>query len=350
MRKRIIIIVICLFWYIPAYAVVVSGLYDAEVPVADQSAKSYKSGLAKAMIDVLVKLTGDRNVQGRQVASALVEHPEKYVQQYEYRNKPVFKDNQLSLEQQLYLWVNFSPEALDKALREYGVPLWGRVRPATLLWLVVSDNGRRDFIGLEDEKGYTALMDSYAQSRGIVLIHPLLDNRDRQMLEPADIWGGFMEPVEQASARYSPDTILTGSIEHMLPEDIWKSHWSALIGGETQTWDAQGNDVATVLQQGIDMLTDLLAERYVQTSTYAAGTDVKVVVKDVDNFDDYSTVLKYLRSLNSVTNVDVTTVETGSVTFDITVTGGAPAVQRVIELGQILQPITGGGTVYRLIH
>ena len=111
----------------PVKAVVVSGLYDAEVPVPDQSAKSYKAGLARAMIEVLVKLTGDRDVQGRQVASVLAGQPEKYVQQYKYSNRPVFRDNQLSLEQQLYLRVSFSPDALDNALRENGVPLWGRV-------------------------------------------------------------------------------------------------------------------------------------------------------------------------------------------------------------------------------
>lgn len=333
----------------PVQAVVVSGLYEAEVPVPDQSADSYRLGLAQAMIEVLVKLTGDRNVQGREATSVLTGHPEKYVQQYKYRDKPVIKDDQLSLEQQLYLWVSFSPDALDNALREYGMPLWGKVRPSTLVWLVVDDNGERNFIGLEDEQGYTAIMDNYAQSRGIVLTHPLLDYQDRELLRAADVWGGFMGPVGQASARYSPDAILTGSVEHLV-SDGWKGHWTASIAGETRTWDTGGEQAATVLQQGIDALTDLLAERYVQTATYVSDAGVEIVVKDIDTFEDYSTVLKYLGSLNSVTNVAVATVEPGSVTFNITVAGGALAIQRAIELGQTLQPITGGGSTYRLIR
>ena len=333
----------------PVQAVVVSGLYETEVPVPDQSAKSYRLGLARAMIEVLIKLTGDRDVQGRQVASVLTGQPEKYVQQYKYRDKPVIKDNQLSLEQQLYLWVSFSPDALDSTLRDYGVPLWGKVRPSTLVWLVVEDNGERNFIGLEDEQGYTAIMDNYAQSRGLVLTHPLLDNQDRQLLQTADVWGGFMGPVQQASARYSPDAILTGSVEHLVP-DGWTGHWSASVAGETRTWNTQGDQAASVLQQGIDALTDLLAERYVQTATYVSNEGVEVVVKDINTFEDYSSVLKYLGSLNSVTNVAVTTVEPGSVTFNITATGGALAIQRAIELGQTLQPLTASGGVYRLIR
>ena len=349
MRKALFILAVSLFCCMPVEAVVVSGLYEAEVPVPDQSAKNYKLGLAQAMIDVLVKLTGDRNVQGRQVTAILTGQPEKYVQQYKYRNKPVFRDNQLSLEQQLNLWVSFSPDALDNVLREYGVPLWGRVRPSTLVWLVISDNGGRNFIGLEDAQGYTALMDNYAQSRGIVLTHPLLDDQDRELLQAADIRGGFMGPVEQASVRYSPDAILTGSVEHLVP-DGWKGQWSASIAGATRTWETQGEQAATVLQQGIDVLTDLLAERYVQTATYTADTGIEVMVKDIDSFEDYSTALKYLRSLNSVTNVDVTTIEAGSVTFHITATGGALTIQRAIELGKILQPLTGDSSIYRLIR
>ena len=86
MRKTVIIVAFSLLWCMPVQAVVVSGLYEAEVPVPDQSSKSYKLGLARAMIEVLVKLTGDRDVQGRQVASVLAEQPEKYVQQYKYRD------------------------------------------------------------------------------------------------------------------------------------------------------------------------------------------------------------------------------------------------------------------------
>jgi uncharacterized protein len=348
MRKTLLIIVISMLCCMPAEAVVVSGLYEAEVPVPDQSAKSHKQGLAHAMLEVLVKLTGDREVQGRQVTSVLTGQPEKYVQQYKYRNKPVFRDNQLSLEQQLYLWVSFSPDALDNALRDYAVPLWGKVRPSTLVWLVVGDAGKRDFVGLEDETGYTAIMDNRAQSRGLVLIHPLFDNRDRELLQVADIWGGFMGPVIQASERYAVDVILTGIVEHL--PDGWEGRWSASFAGETRTWNTRGEQAEEVLQQGIDTLTDLLAARYVHTATYTTESGVEVVVKDIATFEEYSTVLKYLRSLNSVTNVDVTTVEPGSVTFAITATGGAIAIQRAIELGQLLQPLTGSGSPYRLLH
>ncbi|NIN35787.1 MAG: DUF2066 domain-containing protein, partial [Gammaproteobacteria bacterium] len=43
----------------------VPGLYEAEVPVADQGQASRQSAITEAMKRVMVKLTGDRNAAGR---------------------------------------------------------------------------------------------------------------------------------------------------------------------------------------------------------------------------------------------------------------------------------------------
>lgn len=302
------------------------------------------------MLDVLIKLTGDRNVQGRQVAEYLTSEPEKYIQQYKYRNKPVIKDNQLTLEQQLYLWVSFNPQALDQALQKYDIPQWGKVRPSTLVWLLVQDGQERKFIGLEDDTGYTAIMDNQAQARGIALLHPLLDGEDKSQLQAADVRGGFMGPVKQASQRYSPDAILVGNVQHT-EEGMWEAEWTYLMNDEQKNWAVDGDQPYVVLKDGIDQLTDILASRYVQA--VASGyqeSGIVITVKDVNDFDQYSKVLKYLRTLNTVTSVDVKTLEPGSVTFLVASTGGELVVQRAIELGSILQSMTGTGSPYRLVR
>lgn len=347
MRKTLFLLPLLLLWTAPLSAVVIPGLYEAEVPVPDQSAESHKQGLTRAMLEVLIKLTGDRDVQGRQVTANLTGEPEKYVQQYKYRNKPVMRGNQLTLEQQLHLWVNFNADALNRALRDYGVPQWGRVRPSTLVWLMVEEARGRRFIGLEDEAGYTAIMDSRAQSRGIALLYPLLDSEDGAVLKEADVRGGFMEPVRQASQRYSADAILVGDVRQTTGE-TWEGQWTAIISGEQKSWAVQGDLPEAVLQEGIDQLTDILATRYVQSTAYQQESGIEIIVRDVNDFEQYSKILKYLSSLNSVTAVDVKAVEPGSVTFSVAAAGGELAVQRAIELGSLLQSMAGGGSPYRL--
>ena len=346
-RVILLLFTLCAFWPISAQAVLVTGLYEAEVPVSDQSAEGHKTGISAALLEVLIKLTGDRNMQGSQAASYLLGQPDQYVQQYEYRNKSVVKDNQLSLKQQLFLWVRFNANALDKELRAYNVPVWGTVRPSTLVWLAAQDTGTQKIIGLEDDSGYTGILDNRAQDRGIALVYPLLDPEDAAKIRATDIWGGFKEPVLNASERYHADAILTGSIE-ALSENLWQVRWTVFIDQQVNSWTTQGETPESVLTQGTDMLADTLAARFAQVGAYAQESGIEVVVNDIGNFDQYSKVLHYLTSLNSVINVDVKTVEPTSVTFLVTAAGGELAITRAIELGQMLKSINGTGSPYRL--
>jgi len=347
-RKLSIVISLYICLPVLVHAAVVSGLYETEVPVADQSAESHKNGLSRALLEVLIKLTGDRQVQGRPVTTELLRTPEKYVQQYKYHNKSVIEDGQLSLQQQLTLWVRFNESTLDKALHDYSVPVWGQVRPATLVWLVVQEGQRREFIGLEDAAGFTAKMINRAQARGVVLRQPLFDSEDTSLLKEADVWGGFIGPIKQASARYGADVILTGSLENTATG--WQGYWTAIIQDEVSSWTTTGEQPDLVLQEGIDGLVDMLANRYIQAASGPQSSGIEIIVNDVSDFEQYSKVLKYLRTLNSVTDVNVKTVEPGSVTFSLTATGSELVVQRAIELGRTLESLTGGGSPYRLLQ
>ena len=331
-----------------AHAVVVSGLYEAEVAVADQSPASYRKGTIAALREVLIKLTGDRHVQALPAAAPLLEEPEKFVQQYKYHNKAVIRDNQLTLDRQLFLWVRFNAGVLERELRRHDLPVWGTVRPSTLIWLVVQDDSGMRFVGLEDEKDYTGVLDSRAYERGIVLNYPLLDGQDAQSVAVADIRGEIAGAVLEASRRYPSDAVLAGNVEFLSPGQ-WTGRWSAYVKAETHTWAVQGSDPAAVLEEGVDRLADLLAEHYVQTHHYAGASGLEIVVNDIADYDQYSKVLKYLASLNSVLEVNVTRVEPQSVTFLVTASGGEDALTQAIELGNTLQSVAGTGSPYRLL-
>jgi len=329
-------------------AVVVPGLYEAEVNVADQSPANHKKALIRALEQMLVKLTGDQSVKGRPVTEAMVNQVEHYVQQYKYRNRPVFAENRLSLEEELSLWVSFNRQAVDRTLREYNVPVWGQVRPSTLIWLGVKDDNGRRLVGLEDPSGYTAAMDDAAQARGIVLSYPLLDETDTGAVNVVDIWGGFNRPVVSASERYQADAILSGRLEK-ISQDEWQGRYHAVIDGQTITQDFRSGDSDTVLRSAINWLADILADRYSQTSSYAGATGLDIEINGIRSFDQYSGVLKYLASLNSVINVEVKSVRPDNVLFTLQTTGGDVAVKRAIELGRVLESIGGSGNQYRLI-
>ena len=212
-----------------SHAVRVPGLYEAEVPVADQQANTRTQAIALAMKTVLIKLTGDRNAPVRPNLAPIINSAEKYMQQYRYVVVPPAFTDPLVAGVQLRLRINFEESNLNMSLRDAGVQVWGRERPSILLWLAMEKDQIRKLVIPEDEPLYYQVVNREADARGIVLMDPLFDLEDTNSLQSSDIRAGFQDVVINASRRYSPDTVLTGWIESPL-DGIWEAKWTAYFG------------------------------------------------------------------------------------------------------------------------
>ncbi|MEE8321888.1 MAG: DUF2066 domain-containing protein [Gammaproteobacteria bacterium] len=329
----------------PVHAIEVSGLFEAEVPVTNQSAASRKQAVISALRIVLVKLTGDRNAPGRSALSPVMAQAESYMLQFRYR-----ENTSRSGPQAMNLWVQFDEDALNEILRNYGIPVWGKERPSILVWLASQGSAGRRLVNLEDNSGFLEILEKQAQSRGVALIFPLFDLQDSSYLKASDIWGGFREPVILASRRYHADVILTGSIKQVIPS-VWEARWTVYIDGQPANWTTQGDLPDVVLDEGIDGLVDILANRYANAGGYVQENMVEISVSDIFNLDQYARALKYLESLNSVTGVYVKRAEPGKVTFQVRAHGGEVVVAQSIALGRILESISSGSrNSYRLLR
>ena len=347
-KFKYILFCVSLCCAINGQALTVEGLYEAEVPVPDQSAGNRKSGIAAALRSVLVKLTGDRNVFSRSAAIDIVKDAERYVQQYEYRSKQVLPQEFDNTEKQLHLWVSFNSRALNDTLRNYSIPVWGQERPSTLVWLATQNDQRRKLISQDDKNSFIEILNQRATQRGIPLIYPLLDLEDTLVLKADDIWGGYSDMVQQASARYSSDAILTGSIEAD-QEGKWEGRWSVTLQGQTSSWITRGDLPTVVLDEGIDNLADVLAQRFAPAGNSTHDAVVEIIVEGVNDYEQYARVSEYLASLTSVTDVRVKTAESNKVTFELITQSGELALAQSIELGNVLESTVGAGRSYRIL-
>ena len=324
---------ICLFALLSqqAYALKVSGLYQATVPVSDESVSTRNPAIKQALIQVLVKLTGDRNISKSSSIIPLIERPERFVQQFRYR-QATNEDNQQS--RSPGLWVQFDETALNDALRSYGLSVWGKERPSILVWLAHEGNGRR-LVSFEENPEYLTMLDHRASARGISLLMPLLDLEDTSRISVSDVWGGFKDPILDASKRYQSDVVLTGKLIQILPT-LWESEWSVYIDGQAMSWTGQGELVEIVLEEAVDELADRLATLYVNTGSTRAEV-VELLVSDVNGLDEYARALSYLESLQSVRAVQVKRVSIDKVMFELISHGGQNAIDQAIALGKTLE-------------
>lgn len=328
---------------LPVSAIQVSGLYQAATPVTDESTSKRKSAIKQALIQVLIKLTGDRNIGKSSSISPFLERPERFMQQFRYQQAPVVEGEPPSEE----LWVQFDEAALNNALRSYGLTIWGKERPSILVWLAHENDNNRRLVSFEESPEYIGMLDKNAAARGVSLLFPLLDLEDTSQMSVSDVWGGFKEPVLNASNRYQSDVVLSGRLVQTLP-NLWETRWSAYIGTQEMSWTTQGELAEIVLEEGMDELVDRLAAQYANAGSGAAEV-IELVVSDINNLDEYAKTLSYLESLQAISAVQVKQVSEDKVKFEIISHGGITAFNQTIELGKTLELVSNNEQLnYRL--
>ena len=329
----------------PTYAIKVSGLYQAVISVSDESAPKRRIALKQGLGKVLIKVTGDRNINKSMGVSSLLERPEQFVQQYRYRqNNNKWGQKKLTRE----LWVQFDENSLDEALKNNGVSVWEKERPSILVWLVSQRNDNRSFVNIEENFEYLKILESRASARGVSLLFPLLDLQDGSKISVTDVWGGFTEPILAASERYQANAILTGKFTQILPT-LWESEWAVYFDEQAIHWASRSDVADIVLEEGIDELVDRLVLRYSETGEQSTGV-IELLVNDIGSIDEYAQTFSYLTSLQSVNTVNVKQVTSRYIVFELTSDRGIAGLHQVISLGKILEPVEGGNELeYRFL-
>jgi hypothetical protein len=329
----------------PVYAIKVSGLYQATATVSDESAAKRNPAIKQALIQVLIKLTGDRNIAKSSGITSLIERPERFVQQFRYQHVTSQED---TLSEFTELWVQFDETTLNEALRSYGLPIWGKERPSILVWLAHEKDQNRQLVSFDESPKYISMLDKNAAARGVSLLFPLLDLDDTSRMSVSDVWGGFKEPVLNASDRYQSDVVMTGRLIQTLPT-LWESQWTAYIDGQEMHWTTQGELAEIVLEEGVNELADRLASQYV--NAVSTGTEVlELTVSNINDLDGYAKTLSYLESLQAVSEVQVKKVTEGKVLFEVISHGGVTAINQTIALGKTLELVSNSEQLnYRLL-
>jgi uncharacterized protein len=345
--KSILLIAVCSLLLVTqsGHAIQVSGLYQSTVPVGNESASARKPALKQALIKVLIKLTGDRNISKSSATSSLIERPDRFVQQFRY-NQVVDQENPEV--QSSELWVQFDENALNEALRSYGLNIWGKERPSVLVWLANEINQNRVLVSFEESPEYLSMLEHRASARGIALLFPLLDLEDTSKISVSDVWGSFKDPILEASTRYQSDVVLTGKLIQTLPT-LWESEWLAYINGEAINWTSQGELPEIVLEEGIDELVDRIAAQYASTGSTRSEI-LEMRVTNIIGLDEYARTLSYLESLQSVSKVHVKRVSKNEVVFELISHSGVSAMNQTIALGKTLELVSDNQQLtYRLL-
>jgi hypothetical protein len=336
-RTKIRTIVAGLLWMLASLAVagVSQQLFESEVVVQSQAPAERSAAMKSALEEVLVRVAGQNSVLTTGPAMALLQKPSRLVQQYRYFTVPNSEPPRLKL------WVRFDGDAIRQSLQQQGLAYWGAERPDTLLWLAVEDRGRRYVVSADDESDVHKQIVQVAKQRGVPILFPLMDLEDQSQARFSDIWGGFFDHVLEASARYNPQAVLIGRLNRG-SSGGWSARWYMDVAGKTASWSDSRQQLAALLQQGMDDTADQLASRFAVANQGGGAGAVRISVDGVRTLAAYARINEYLSSLTSVMDVQVEQLTGSQVQYSLQLNGSLPDLTRTVSIGTVLEPVAGG--------
>ncbi len=318
----------------------VKGLYEAEMLVPDQSRSERGLAMSAALAEVVTRVSGRPDARLQPAVAAAIRQPARLLQQYRYRPlPPALRDAALPGSDPQRILFHFDRRAVDRLLRDNGLPVWGATRPTVLAWVAVEDEeGRRLLAADTPDPLRRALIDE-ARRLGLPLILPLMDLQDTTRVSLGDVWGRFMEPLRQASQRYRPEVVLLLRLYRGAGGD-WQADWRVDQDGVGEQWHSDGALAEEAVSAGMSRLLAWLSARYAPQEQTTAGHHLIFSVQGVRDLTDFARVERYLRSLQQVAVVRPQAFADDRVDFALVLQGSEQGLVQTIALGRLLVPVT----------
>ena len=331
----------------PSPASQVSDLYQVTVPVSGQGSNDRSRATSRAMSEVLVKVTGQRQTLSDPAIKSALQKATSYLQGYSYRRDEV--DGQ----RQLMLVTRFDDKAITRLLRDNGLGIWGGNRSTTLMWLAVDEAGRRQIQSSGRSTRLSENIDQVFNQRALPLIFPVMDFEDNLAISAVDVWGLFSSKLTEASTRYGSESILGGRLSVSETDKGERYNGRLVLLFRNQRFDASIEDLSAkgVALAMADLVGNTLSRHYAVTA--GNGDNPILRIDGTGTTRAYAGAIAYVEGLTAVRKVMVKRVSGDQLELELTIDGTVEQLSDSIALGRRLQkvesdgqPVAGSGEGY----
>jgi hypothetical protein len=242
-----------------------------------------------------------------------------------------------------WLVARFSPDSVDRVVRELGLPRWRRERPPLEFWVVVDDGFGRRLMPVEYGYAWEGLT-WVAAHRGLPIRWAETGPEPVPALELQLLWGGFTEQLQPASPGSGGVVVIAAGRDG--PD--WRLRWNYDNGVETVGWRSQDRDLGFALADGLHRLIDVVAARDSIRGGGLEGAQAELSIAGLNGPDDYARCLAYLEQLSMVDAVVVESAQPGQVGFRLELNAEPQFLVEVLRRDGFLTPGNEAGA-YRLV-
>jgi len=314
-----------LFICLPFTAVVavkMSNLYQTEVSVPSQTYDLREQAVKDGLLQVLIKISGNTEIDKNPVIKAGLKKANYYVQEYSYSS-----DSRDASQYQLK--ISYEPSDVNRLLANAKVASWGENRPLTLVWLAVTDKKHiTSIIGHEMTGTIFDKMMQESKSYGMPLIFPVMDVSDINSVSAEDIRAMNIAVLQGAAKRYSPDALLIGEIEEN--DHGSQSQWQLIMKDKQWDWKIANNSTDGVISNVMNQVSQAVSGRYAAKTVMnkAALLWVKVEVGHLTKRRDLIRLVQYLKQITNVQQVELIQIEGDIVKLSVQVQGSLAAFEQ----------------------
>ncbi|KFN51455.1 DUF2066 domain-containing protein [Arenimonas composti] len=311
-------------------------LYRAEVELLSQGAAERRAAAARALAQVMVKITGDPQAAAHPVVRRALPQAESFVVTSDTSEAsdaggntaiggvPILKTN---------MSFAFDPGSVDALVAGAGLGYWTSPRPRPLLWLAI-DDGRGARLVNAQQLNVVKPLASRGVERGLRFGMPSGSSVEQAAVNT--IWSLDPGPMQALTSRYGGETQLIGKLYRAGAG--WTADWVLSDGGTVLSrWSFSDPSPQRALASGADGAADALARR--DAVTVAAGEPGPLVIEvvRVHGAADFARAMGYLQKLAVVRELRVLEAGPDSLRLHLELAVGPEGFDRFLASGDVLQ-------------
>lgn len=341
--KKLLLIIVTLHLSI-AQLSADTNLYSGEVSVASQTEADRNAAIPEAFIQVLQKLSGQREMPLSPALDAALDEANSIVRSYRYKKvDQTAADGTVT--EELRLVAQFMQPQVDGIVQQIGLPRWRQERPGVQIWVVIDDGFNRRLKPVEFGYAWESIED-IAAIRGLPVSWPELDEEEVQLVDLRLVWGGFTDYLVERGAPGDGVAIIAARREG--PQ--WVVRWNLASGSQHWSWQTSDLNLMYALADGIHQMTDQIAASNAIAASDQGNWAIDLSIGGLDSADDYVRCLKYLQGLSLVNAVEVLGAAPGSVNFNLQLNASTEYLAEAFEQGTVLaRASAGSGYDYKLL-
>lgn len=250
MKTILVLIMVIFLPTTAAFAVKVASLYQTEIPVVSQSEDAKEQAVRDGFLQVLIKLSGDGQIDKNAVIRSSLNRADYYVKDYDYSSETPDSS-------QYILRIGYEPTDVNRLLKTAKVSFWGERRPLILVWLVTANKQHGpDIVSDTSKDNVAASMKKAGKMYALPLIFPVMDMDEMNSITPNDVADISLDVINEATKRYSPDAVLIGEITEN--EQNAQSSWQLMIHDIQFNWKIDDKSTDAVVSSIMGQISHAL--------------------------------------------------------------------------------------------